>query len=163
GDRLFNQGHYQEAATHYETASALWSALQQEAVQAAAAPAATRQEAPPVTVSTSRVPISYAWIGSAVLVLMIGLYVVNPFSSTKDTQNPPPKPLQLTQATPDPAGEVVVDEGKDHTFVVIADAAAPSTLQYSWRVDDQEKFSGTGKEAASWTYRPRFDEGGGKD
>lgn len=174
GDRLFAQEHYQEAATHYETAVALWSALQQTVAQTAATPAAAKQEAPSVAVSISRFPIPYAWIGSAVLVLLIGLYVVNPFSSTKDqgggkkkdeviSPTPVSKPLQITQATPDPAGEVIVDEGKDHTFVVVADSADLNTLQYSWQVDGQEEFSGTGKEAAAWTYHPRFDEGGGED
>jgi len=174
GDRLFAQEHYQEAATHYETAAALWSALQQTAAQAATAPAAAKQEAPSVAVSVARFPLPYAWIGGAVLVLLIGLYVVNPFSSTKEkgreekkdtvlSPKPASKPLQITQATPDPAGKVAVDEGKNQTFVVAVDSAAPGTLQYSWRVNSQEEFSGTGKEAASWTYHPRFDEGEGRD
>ena len=78
---------------------------------------------------------------------------------------PTPKPLRIVQATPDltgdnPAGEVAVDEGKNQAFVIVTDSAAPTTLHYVWQVNGKEVFSGTGKEASAWAYRPGFDEGG---
>lgn len=72
---------------------------------------------------------------------------------------PTPQPLQIAQATPDPTGEVAVDEGKGQPFAIVTDSAAPATLRYVWQVNGKEVFSGTGQKAATWVYRPGFDEG----
>lgn len=200
GDRLVAQEQYREAVSHYETAVTLWTALQHTAAAAPEPSAPTNQKS--VSGIPSPVPrtnVGYAILGGAVVILLIGLYFVNPFRETSQQsrtplvkqevppktvdQQPPvqneipktetalapvpekfpapaPKPPQITQATPDPAGEVAVEEGKNQTFVIVADSAAPTTLRYVWQMNGKEVFSGTGKEAAAWTYHPGFDEGG---
>jgi serine/threonine protein kinase len=211
GDRLFAQGHYHEAAPHYETAVTLWTALQHTMAPASVPQAsASRTSVPGVLSPTPRTRVGYAVVGGAVLILLVGLYFVNPFpktseqldiplvnpqlpvENTREAKNnvsvtpsepklqvqeetpektvlapplekfpvPATKPLQITQATPDPTGEIAVNEGEKQTFVVVADSAAPDTVRYSWRMNGKEALSGTGKEAALWVYSPNFDEGG---
>ncbi|NOT52963.1 MAG: hypothetical protein HOP18_00015 [Deltaproteobacteria bacterium] len=72
----------------------------------------------------------------------------------------PPKPLRIARATPDSAGEVTVEEGGQQPFVIVAESTVSAALRYSWQVNGKEVFAGTGQEAATWAYRPGFEEGG---
>lgn len=73
---------------------------------------------------------------------------------------PAPKPLRIARATPDPAAEVVVKEGEQQPFTIATDNATSTTLRYAWQVNGKEVSVGMGQEAATWAYRPGFDEGG---
>lgn len=73
---------------------------------------------------------------------------------------PAPKPLRIARATPDPAAEVVVKEGGQQPFTIVTDNATSTALRYAWQVNGKEVSVGMGQEAATWAYRPGFDEGG---
>src|SRR5262249_10783565 len=80
---------------------------------------------------------------------------------TPPPSSPPPlrEPPRLTQVTPSPEREILVEEGKSLSFTAEAESPQKDPLRCAWFLDGKKQQEGGKK---NWTYRPDFDAAGDK-
>ncbi len=88
----------------------------------------------------------------------------SPQQLAKAAPLPPPlpplrEPPRLTQISPPPERELLVEEGKSLNFTVEAESPQQGLLRYAWFLDDKKQQE-SGKK--TWTYKPDFDAAGEK-
>ncbi len=80
-----------------------------------------------------------------------------PVKAVPVSEPPQAKFPHITWAKPDPQGELTVAEGQGLGFAIEAESGGGRSPRYIWFLNGKKQAEGK-----SWTYRPGFDEGGGK-